>query len=353
MSAKKEVPSFLVHGASRLPHIQIDAYNAELSDGRGFVGDRASGTAFRRILESIRKQVRSSEDDPIGEVESAEISKRILDRLLIDGQSEAAGIVLGAVEEFAHELAEVIRRFLRLKAWKNTERIVVGGGLRASRIGELAIGRASIILKVLNQSIDLVPIRHDPDEAGLIGCAHLAPPSIFSRHDAIVAVDIGGANIRAGIVQVNPHKADDLSKSKVIDSELWRHADDDPNREDAVDRLIDMLRAQIKCAHKMKVRLAPFIGVGCPGLIREDGSIVNGSQNLPGDWEHKEFNLPALLRAAIPEIGGHEVIVLMHNDAVVQGLSERPFMTDVKRWGVMTIGTGLGNARFTNRQSAA
>ena len=39
----------------------------------------------------------------------------------------------------------------------------------------------------------------------------------------------------------------------------------------------------------------------------------------------------------------------MHNDAVVQGLSERPFMDDVKRWGVLTIGTGLGNAQFTNR----
>ena len=39
----------------------------------------------------------------------------------------------------------------------------------------------------------------------------------------------------------------------------------------------------------------------------------------------------------------------MHNDAMVQGLSERPFMDDVEHWGVLTIGTGLGNARFTNR----
>jgi hypothetical protein len=27
-------------------------------------------------------------------------------------------------------------------------------------------------------------------------------------------------------------------------------------------------------------------------------------------------------------------------------------MSDVKRWGVLTIGTGLGNARFTNRAAA-
>jgi hypothetical protein len=34
----------------------------------------------------------------------------------------------------------------------------------------------------------------------------------------------------------------------------------------------------------------------------------------------------------------------------VQGLSEIPFMQEVERWGVLTIGTGLGNARFTNRR---
>ena len=39
----------------------------------------------------------------------------------------------------------------------------------------------------------------------------------------------------------------------------------------------------------------------------------------------------------------------MHNDGVAQGLSEVPFMQDVEKWGVLTIGTGLGNARYTNR----
>jgi len=53
-----------------------------------------------------------------------------------------------------------------------------------------------------------------------------------------------------------------------------------------------------------------------------------------------------------PKIGRHETMVLMHNDAVVQGLSEVPFMQDVKRWGILTIGTGLGNARFTNHSQA-
>ena len=58
----------------------------------------------------------------------------------------------------------------------------------------------------------------------------------------------------------------------------------------------------------------------------------------------------ASLVEAIPEIGGHDTAVLMHNDGVAQGLSEVPFMQDVERWGVLTIGTGLGNARFSNRR---
>jgi predicted NBD/HSP70 family sugar kinase len=51
-----------------------------------------------------------------------------------------------------------------------------------------------------------------------------------------------------------------------------------------------------------------------------------------------------------PEIGEHETVVVMHNDAVVQGLSEMPFMQDVENWAVLTIGTGLGNASYRNRQ---
>ena len=225
--------------------------------------------------------------------------------------------------------------------------------MRASRIGELAIGRTAGLLKNANLEVELQPIRHDPDEAGLIGCIHLAPPWVFTGHDSILAVDIGGSNIRVGLIELNQSKAADLSRSKVLKSELWRHADEEPSRKQAVSRMIGMLETAIQRSSKRGLRLAPFIGLGCPGLIREDGSIEKGGHNLPGDWEHKSFNLQRLLNDAIPAINGHEVTVLMHNDAVVQGLSEAPFMRDVERWGVMTIGTGLGNARFSNRTVAS
>ncbi len=350
-STRSVVPGLAGHGAGQLAAVHIDTYNAELRDGGGFIGDRASGRAFRAILEDGRERVRDGGGDPVGDVPSQDISKKKLDRLMLDGDPEAAGVVLGTIEEFAQEFATVIRRFMRLKEWRDTQRIVVGGGLRDSRIGELAIGRTAVLLKGSEHEVAMQPIRHHPDEAGLIGCVHLAPSWIFSGHDSILAVDIGGSNIRVGIVELNIRKAADMSKAGVSASELWRHADDKPDRETAVERLVGMLQGLIKRAGKQGLKPAPFIGIGCPGLIREDGSIKKGGQNLPGDWEHKSFNLPQLLRAAIPSIGGHEATVLMHNDAVVQGLSEVPFMRDMERWGVMTIGTGLGNARFTNRSA--
>ena len=48
-------------------------------------------------------------------------------------------------------------------------------------------------------------------------------------------------------------------------------------------------------AEKEGLKLAPFIGIGCPGLIREDGSIDRGVQNLPGNWASKSVSLPAAL----------------------------------------------------------
>jgi predicted NBD/HSP70 family sugar kinase len=257
--------------------------------------------------------------------------------------------VHGAIEEFAQELAYVTGRFLKTKAWADTERIVVGGGFRQSRVGELAIARADIILKAEDFAVDLVPIRFHPDEAGLIGCLHLAPSWIFEAYDSILAVDIGGTNIRCGVVETRWKKAPDLSKAAVRTSELWRHAGDEPTREGAVKRLVKMLKGLITEAEAEGLKLAPFIGIACPGVINEDGSIEKGAQNLPGNWESSKFNLPASLVEGIPQIGDHDTAVLMHNDGVAQGLSEVPFMQDVEHWGVLTIGTGLGNARFTNR----
>lgn len=336
------------HGALELPSVSVVGYNLEIRDDDGFIGDKASRGAFVEHLDALRRHLREQSADPL-QGETAEISKRDLDALLKDGDPHEAALVLSAIERFAQSLAFVIRRFVRLKSWAEVERIVVGGGFRDSRVGELAIGRAGIILSTDGHSIDLVPVSHHPDEAGLVGSAHLAPKWIFEAFDSLVAVDIGGSNIRAGIVELRQDKAPDLSKARVSSSELWRHADEETSRDKAIARLGEMLKEQIKQAKKDGLRVAPFIGIGCPGLIEPDGTIDRGAQNLPGNWESSRFNLVDSVKALVPMIGDHETLVTMHNDAVIQGLSEMPAMQDVEHWAVLTIGTGLGNASYHNR----
>ena len=352
MSSPGHDNSSFKHGAGELPDVIIDSYNLENRDAEGFVGDRASGRAFRAIFEEIRKKVAKVSDDPFGDAPSDEIKKKTLDRLLLNGDPVAAGIVHGAVEEFGQKLASVTRHFLRLKTWRGVQRIAIGGGLRQSRVGEVAIGRAAVILKSEKIKIDLVPMNHHPDQAALIGCARLVPDWLFESFDGLLAVDVGGSNIRCGVVGLHADEGKDFSEAKVEAFELWRYAEQDPKREEVVDRLVAMLERLLKKAKKKDMRLAPFIGVGCPGLIQESGTIKRGAQNLPGNWSSSRFNLPVLLKERIPTIDERESTVVMHNDAVVQGLSEVPRMRDVAKWGVLTIGTGLGNASFSTRKPA-
>lgn len=327
------------HGASCLQGVAVDAYNAELRDQGGFVGDRASNRAFRSILGRWRQRLRKAGEDPLGDRATEDISRRRLERALLHGDAESAGLVLTAVEEFAEELVRVCRCLLDLADWAGTQRIAVGGGFRASRIGALAIGRAGVMLRA-DHGVEMRPIHHDPDNAGLIGAALLAPAGVLARQ-AVLAVDIGGSKIRAGTV------AREGTTVRVLDRTVWRHAEEQPDREQAVERLAAMLREMAQRADRR--RLAPFVGVSCPGLIRADGRILRGGQNLPGDWEAADFSLPAQLARRLPSVQGRPPTVVMHNDAVAQGLSETGLMHDVQHWGILTIGTGLGNARFTNR----
>jgi predicted NBD/HSP70 family sugar kinase len=352
MTDQTAAPALPVHGGTRLPSVVVDSYNVEIRDEDGFLGDRITKSAFSEVIDHLRKLLRKQGDDPLGDAPTKDLNKKTLDQLLTVGEPEAAGVVQSAIEDFAQDLTLVIRRFLKLKAWRDTARLAIGGGFRASRVGELVIGRAGVILKSAEVAIDLAPIRNDPDAAGLIGAAHLVPSWVLKGHDAILAADLGGTNFRAGVVELNLKRAPDLSKASVWKLEHWRHVDDKPTRAEAIERLVKMLRKLIARAEAEGLDLAPFIGIGCPGVIEEDGKISRGAQNLPGNWESNSFNLPAQLCRAIPKIGRHETVVLVHNDAVVQGLSEVPFMQDVEHWGILTIGTGLGNARFTSRSQA-
>lgn len=338
-----------VHGARELPLVTVEGYSLQLRDKDGFIGDGASQTAFRELLQQARKARPEGTPDPFGRRHSRNFTKKELDAILVDEKSPAAEMLHGVIETFAIELAHVTRQFLREPSWKGVERVVVGGGFPESDVGERAILQASVILRSQRVHVPLGRLSHEVDDGGLIGWVHLVPPTMLRHHDAILAVDIGGTNLRCGIVKLRRKRAEDLSRAKVLERQKWRHADDKPTRSALVERLASMLQELIDHCDEEGLSLAPFIGIACPGQVRKDGSIARGTQNLPGDWESDTFHLPSELQKKLPTVGGIPTMVRLHNDAVVQGLSELPLMRDVGRWAILTIGTGLGNVSYANK----
>ncbi|WP_176463874.1 ROK family protein [Bordetella genomosp. 11] len=343
----------VLHGALELPTFTIESYSLSLRDDNGFVGDNASRPAFQAILQAWRVLFETLHGkDPLGDKPTEEIPKKKLDELMAK-EGEAAAAIHGALEDYAEQLARVIRRFLAQKSWKGVQRVIIGGGLKQSDIGARAVEAVAQRLFRDDVHVQLRLLHHHADEGGLIGWLHLMPDDLAERYRAMLAVDIGGTNIRCGIVRLPKNR--DPRKAKVVAWEKWSHArdEDTTRKEHLVQGIADMLARQIEYARKKGIKLAPWVGVACPGRIRQDGSISRGTQNLPGDWAHRSFHLPAALCKRLPTIDGQQPQVVLHNDAVVQGLSEIPYLDDVRRWGVLTVGTGVGNACYTMRRKAA
>lgn len=331
-----------VHAATRVPGHRIDHWNLPLPDpeGDGFFGDRASHTTFHRILERLRRRERTGRD-PFAD----DAGTQRLDEVMLGGDPDGAHLVHLAVEEYARNLADVARCFLARPEWEGVERIVMGGSMPQSGHGALAVRRAARLLRQARVQVELTVLSHDPDEGGLLGWVPLAPADV-RRFDGFLAVDIGGTNFRCGIVTPRFDRAKDGSKAEVYERLHWRHAEDDPDRGESVQRIAGMLNGLATLARTTGLKLAPFVGIACPGQVEPDGRLSQGTQNLPGDWDIP-FDLPKALRSHLDRIGGRAPLVLMHNDAVVQGLCEHAAMRDVKRWAVFTVGTGLGNASYT------
>jgi hypothetical protein len=337
-----------LHGAARMPGLRVGHYNLRLPDpdGDGFLGDRASQTAFREVLDTARRQHRTGED-PFGKTATAELGKKAIDLVLVGGDPDAAHLVHLAVEEYARRLAHVVQVFLAQPEWKGVERIVLGGGFPDNETGGLATRRAIRLLALAGVDVRVHTLRHHADEGGLLGWVPLLPPQPRDQA-AFLAVDVGGTKIRCGIVEHRLGKHPEGHKARVLERLEWRHADDEPSREEAVVRLAAMLNSLAAQARTRGIDLAPFVGVACPGQVERDGTLSAGAQNLPGDWE-SPFNLAEALGSHLDPVAGSAPRVVLHNDAVVQGLSEHHRMRKARRWAVLTIGTGLGNACYSNR----
>jgi predicted NBD/HSP70 family sugar kinase len=338
------------HGTLCLPGVVIASYSTELRDENdGLIGDLASQTAFRALLQKWRKRLARNGSDALADSPKRRLTKRDIDRLLESGDPEVAAVIRVAAEEFAQNLARVAGEFLQLHSWRGVQRIVVGGGFVRSSVGRMALRRAGQLLKQQGHpEVSLRRLHHEPDDGGLIGSLFLVPRRIFNDGAAMLAIDIGGTNVRCGIVLPRPELAPGFARARVVRREKWRHADDVTRRRELVEGIVGTLQSLVEHAGRRGIALVPWVGVACPGHVLPDGRIERGAQNLPGDWEGTGFNLPERLRERL-RINGRKPHVVMHNDAVVQGLSEWPFMQDVRRWAVFTIGTGLGNASYANR----
>lgn len=337
-------------GLKRLPSVEVLSSNLKITDSKGFIGDRATKRAFFDMIDDLRDAFAKIDADPFDKP-TDELGKSEVDAMLFEGDALAAGLVHSAIEEFAQTLAVIINRFREEEGWEDVERIAVGGGFRDSRCGEIAIGRTTAILQLQGVPVELVPIRNHPDEAALIGAAQLVPSDDLTHHDSMLAVDIGGSSIRAGLVKLSRKRPLRMDKLSVRSLLHWEYSEENhkPQRDEIVEHLAGLLERLAEEAQEKERRLSPIVGIACPGMIDARGNIRDGAQNLPGDWEAEDFNLPAALHAHLPEIAGENSQFVLHNDAVVQGLSEIESMRDVKTWAIVTIGTGLGNAVFLNR----
>jgi hypothetical protein len=94
-------PTVFPHAAHTLTAVTVDSYNEELRESEGFVGDRASGRAFRKIIDHCRAQLEAAgHEDPLGEQATRKLSKSSLDKILLGKDLLASGLIQTAVEEF-------------------------------------------------------------------------------------------------------------------------------------------------------------------------------------------------------------------------------------------------------------
>src|SRR4030081_2348242 len=82
------------HGATPLPTVDVDSLKTELKDDDGFLGDRASKGAFRKILDTLRKPLKKNGGDPLGSKSAEAIGKTALDEALVG--DDVGGAARGA-----------------------------------------------------------------------------------------------------------------------------------------------------------------------------------------------------------------------------------------------------------------
>ena len=104
MPAQKTLPAVAGHGSARLPAVNVEDYNVELQDDEGFIGDKASKGAFRQIIDNWREAVEKVGADPLGDEESANLSKKQLDEIRLAAIQRQLELYRGQSKSFRKTL---------------------------------------------------------------------------------------------------------------------------------------------------------------------------------------------------------------------------------------------------------
>ena len=72
-------------------------------------------------------------------------------------------------------------------------------------------------------------------------------------------------------------------------------------------------------------------------MIREDAVLRVMSKTSPNSGQTEDFNLTRTLTYVLATSSRRDACVLMHNNAVIQALTELTFLSEVERWRIMTI----------------
>ena len=138
-----------------------------------------------------------------------------------------------------------------------------------------------------------------------------------------VGVDLGGTNIKAGIVDANGHV---LSRDE-IKTEADRGVE---HVLDRIAKLVQDLSGRVKTKDPVR-----GVGIGVPGQVDWDRGVVEEAPNLPG-WVHVDVRGLLGKRLKLP--------VFVDNDANAAGLAEYAFGSGQgsRDMFLTTLGTGVG-----------
>lgn len=144
-----------------------------------------------------------------------------------------------------------------------------------------------------------------------------------------IGVDIGGTNIKIGIV---------TSTGKILKKITFRtEADKGPK---TIIRKIISAIEELTTGSKYKIN---GIGIGCPGVVIPGKGIVENPPNLPG-W--KKVNLKKIISKEFKKN------VFVDNDANAAAIGELTFGNgkNYKSFIMVTLGTGVGGGIIINKK---